>query len=79
MNELKDAVLQFGEGGFLRGFVDNFIHQMNEQGGRYHLYERGMENGVEMCGSRRFVQCTRRTTHCQGQAAFGGGFVCTLP
>ncbi|MBR6406468.1 MAG: tagaturonate reductase [Lachnospiraceae bacterium] len=28
----KETVLQFGEGGFLRGFVDYFLHRMNEQG-----------------------------------------------
>lgn len=32
MKELKERVLQFGEGGFLRAFVDAFIHKMNEQG-----------------------------------------------
>lgn len=29
---MKETVIQFGEGGFLRSFVDVFIHQMNEQG-----------------------------------------------
>ena len=27
-----ETILQFGEGGFLRGFVDYFIHEMNEKG-----------------------------------------------
>ena len=27
-----EAILQFGEGGFLRGFVDYFVHEMNERG-----------------------------------------------
>lgn len=27
-----ETILQFGEGGFLRGFVDYFVHEMNEQG-----------------------------------------------
>lgn len=29
---MKERVIQFGEGGFLRSFVDVFIHKMNEQG-----------------------------------------------
>lgn len=29
---MKETVIQFGEGGFLRSFVDVFIHKMNEQG-----------------------------------------------
>lgn len=32
---MKETIIQFGEGGFLRSFVDIFIHKMNEQG----LYE----------------------------------------
>ena len=28
----KEKVIQFGEGGFLRGFVDYFLHKMNEKG-----------------------------------------------
>jgi len=31
--EAPERVLQFGEGGFLRAFVDDFIDQMNEKGG----------------------------------------------
>ena len=30
--EFKERIIQFGEGGFLRSFVDVFIHKMNEQG-----------------------------------------------
>lgn len=29
---MKERIIQFGEGGFLRSFVDIFIHKMNEQG-----------------------------------------------
>lgn len=29
---MKERIIQFGEGGFLRSFVDVFIHKMNEQG-----------------------------------------------
>lgn len=29
---VKETVLQFGEGGFLRGFVDYFFHKLNEKG-----------------------------------------------
>ncbi len=28
----KEKVIQFGEGGFLRGFVDYFLHKLNEKG-----------------------------------------------
>lgn len=28
----KERIIQFGEGGFLRGFVDYFLHKMNEKG-----------------------------------------------
>ncbi len=66
---MKERIIQFGEGGFLRSFADMFIHIMNEkgvfdgkavvvqpiekglidvlnaQGGVYHQYLRGIENG----------------------------------
>ncbi len=66
---MKETIIQFGTGNFLRGFVGHFIHVLNEkglydgkivivqptkggktsllneQGGRYNLYLRGMENG----------------------------------
>lgn len=66
---MKEKIIQFGEGGFLRSFVDMFVHIMNEkglfdgkvvvvqpiqkglisvlneQGGVYHQYLRGIENG----------------------------------
>ncbi len=29
---MKETIIQFGEGGFLRSFVDVFVHKMNEQG-----------------------------------------------
>ena len=29
---VKETVLQFGEGGFLRGFVDYFFHKLGEKG-----------------------------------------------
>ena len=32
---MKETVIQFGEGNFLRGFFDYFLHKMNEEG----LYE----------------------------------------
>ncbi len=32
MNNVKETVMQFGEGGFLRGFVDYFFHKLREQG-----------------------------------------------
>lgn len=66
---MKERIIQFGEGGFLRSFVDMFVNIMNEkglfdgkvvvvqpiakglvdvlnsQGGIYHQYLRGIENG----------------------------------
>lgn len=32
MSKVKETVLQFGEGGFLRGFVDYFFHKLQEKG-----------------------------------------------
>lgn len=32
MNQVKETVLQFGEGGFLRGFVDYFFQKLQEKG-----------------------------------------------
>lgn len=32
MINVKETVMQFGEGGFLRGFVDYFFHKLQEQG-----------------------------------------------
>ena len=32
MSNVKETIMQFGEGGFLRGFVDYFFHKLNEQG-----------------------------------------------
>ena len=29
---MKETVIQFGEGNFLRGFFDCFLHVLNEQG-----------------------------------------------
>ena len=70
MAEYKERIIQFGEGGFLRSFVDVFIHKMNEQGlydgkvvvvqpiqkglipvineqgGVYHQFLRGIDNGT---------------------------------
>ncbi|MBQ4086087.1 MAG: tagaturonate reductase, partial [Clostridia bacterium] len=66
---MKETIIQFGEGNFLRGFFDWFIDEMNkkglyegkavviqpraggkvgplnEQGCKYNLYLRGIENG----------------------------------
>ena len=32
MSNSKETVMQFGEGGFLRGFVDYFFHKLQEKG-----------------------------------------------
>ena len=68
---MKEKIIQFGEGNFLRGFVDYFIdllnkkglfdggvvvvqprrggkvQLLNEQGCKYNLFMRGVENGKE--------------------------------
>ena len=31
-SNVKETVIQFGEGGFLRGFVDYFFHKLQEKG-----------------------------------------------
>lgn len=70
---MKETVIQFGTGNFLRGFADYFVDRLNKSGlydgrivivsptdskqagiintqnGRYNLYLRGLENGVEIC------------------------------
>lgn len=70
---MKETIIQFGTGNFLRGFVGHFIHTLNEkglydgkivivqptkggktniineQGGRYNLFLRGIHNGEEVC------------------------------
>lgn len=69
---MKETVMQFGEGGFLRGFVDYFFHKLNEQGlyngkivvvqplpvgmidmlneqgCKYNLFLRGIQDGQEV-------------------------------
>ena len=78
---MKERIIQFGEGGFLRSFADMFIHIMNEkglfdgkavvvqpiekglidvlnaQGGVYHQYLRGIENGevINRCTEVRSI------------------------
>ena len=32
MSKCKETVIQFGEGGFLRGFVDYFFQKLKEKG-----------------------------------------------
>ena len=70
---MKETIIQFGEGNFLRGFFDYFLHglhtkglyegkavvvqpiaqgrveALNAQGGRYHLYLRGIADGEVKC------------------------------
>lgn len=48
MNNVKETVMQFGEGGFLRGFVDYFFHKLNEQGlyGGRIVVVQPIENGM---------------------------------
>lgn len=73
MIEMKERIIQFGTGNFLRGFVDDFIDILNKkqlfdgsvvivqptkggksdlinaQYGRYNLFLRGLESGIEVC------------------------------
>ena len=41
-NNVKETVIQFGEGGFLRGFVDYFFHKLQEN--PRDLYIQGAES-----------------------------------
>ena len=45
MSNRKETVIQFGEGGFLRGFVDYFFQKLKEQNCEYNLFLRGIDNG----------------------------------
>lgn len=80
---MKETILQFGTGNFLRGFVSDFIQTLheknlyngdvvivqptkggkskliNENGGKYNLYLRGVENG-ESVSVRREITCVSR-------------------
>lgn len=80
---MKETILQFGTGNFLRGFFDAFIDSLNKQGlydGKavivsptdsaaveklnaqgcaYHLILRGIENGKEVCETRRIGSVSR--------------------
>ena len=49
-------VLQFGEGNFLRAFVDYWF-DINEQEGLYTLYLRGSENGEKINRKRVISVC----------------------
>lgn len=80
---MKETIIQFGEGNFLRGFVDYFIQKLyeqglyegrivvvqpieqgltdvlNEQGGIYNLYLRGIKNGEAVCEHTRVDRISR--------------------
>ena len=80
---MKEKILQFGTGNFLRGFVEDFVQTLqekelfdgdvvivqptrggkskliNENGGNYNLYLRGIENGESIC-VRRDITCVSR-------------------
>ena len=80
---MKEKILQFGTGNFLRGFVEDFVQTLqekelfdgdvvivqptrggkskliNENGGNYNLYLRGVENG-ESVSVRREITCVSR-------------------
>lgn len=80
---MKETIIQFGEGNFLRGFFDYFLDVMNkenlydgkcvviqprqggkcailnEQGCKYNLYLRGIENG-EIKQEHRFIESISR-------------------
>ena len=57
MKMAKERVIQFGEGGFLRGFVDYFLYKLNEKGiweGKVVIVQ-PRENG--MCGKLSAQNC----------------------
>lgn len=80
---MKEKILQFGTGNFLRGFIGDFVQTLqekelfdgnvvivqptrggkskliNENGGNYNLYLRGVENGESVC-VRREITCVSR-------------------
>ena len=80
---MKEKILQFGTGNFLRGFVEDFVQTLrekelfdgdvvivqptkggkskliNENGGNYNLYLRGVENGKSV-SLRRKITCVSR-------------------
>ena len=80
---MKETIIQFGTGNFLRGFADYFVDKLNkgnlyngkivivsptnsktvdalnEQGCRYNLYMRGIENGKEICERTEINSITR--------------------
>lgn len=80
---MKEKILQFGTGNFLRGFVEDFVQTLqekelfdgdvvivqptrggkskliNENGGDYNLYLRGVENGQSV-SVRREITCVSR-------------------
>ena len=76
---MKEKILQFGTGNFLRGFVEDFVQTLqekelfdgdvvivqptrggkskliNENGGDYNLYLRGVENGQSVSVRREIT------------------------
>ncbi len=80
---MKERIIQFGTGNFLRGFADFFIHELNaaglfsgkvvtvkptesdighiinEQGGSYNLYLRGIKDGEAVCLHREITSISR--------------------
>ena len=80
---MKERIIQFGEGNFLRGFCDYFIHKLNEKGlydgkivvvqpienglidilneagGEYNLFLRGIENGEVVSEQTKITSISR--------------------
>mgnify|MGYP001471909671 CR=1 FL=1 len=50
---MKETVMQFGEGGFLRGFVDYFFKKLNDAG----VYE-GKVVVIQICLTIRIANIT---------------------
>ena len=64
VNEMRETVIQFGEGNFLRGFFDYFLDVMNKDG----LYDgkavviQPREGGKVMCLPNRLQSAGRRNS-----------------
>ncbi len=57
---LPIKVVQFGEGNFLRAFVDYVIDKMlNDQDGLYNLFMKGVKQGEEI-QQQRTISCIQK-------------------
>ncbi len=73
---MPERVLQFGDGNFLRGFVDDFIDQMNEKADFDKMFSKVRtqffavaENYPELKASENFLQLQRSLNETEEQLA----------